>query len=78
MSETSIYIIIHSLCNDYFQKTISTKTLNQGYGAVRKLDFFKWAIKFDSFTPSITLYLISCDYYISCNGHRSVMVGANE
>ena len=42
MNETSIYIMYtHDLCNDYFQKTISTKTLNEEYGAVSKLDFFK-------------------------------------
>ena len=79
MNETSTYIMYtYDLCNDYFQKTVSTKTLNQEYGAVRKLYFFKWTINFDSFTPSITLHLISYVYYISCNGHRSAMVGTNE
>ena len=29
------------ICADYLQKTISAKTLNQEYGAVRELDFFK-------------------------------------
>ena len=45
MNETSTYIMYtYDLRNDYFQKTISTKTLNQEYGAVRKLDFFKCII----------------------------------
>ena len=30
MNETGIYIMYtYDLCNDYFQKTISTKTLNK-------------------------------------------------
>ena len=79
MNITSIYrMYTYDLCNDYFQKTISTKILNQEYGTVGKLYFFKWTINFGSFTPSITSHLISYVYYISCDGHRSAMVGSNE
>ena len=42
MKITSIYrMYTYDLCNDYFQKTISIKILNQEYGTVRKLYFFK-------------------------------------
>ena len=42
MNVTTIYsMYTHDLCNDYFQKNISTKILNQEYSAVRKLYFFK-------------------------------------
>ena len=79
MNATSIYrMYTYDLCNDNFQKNISTKILNQEYGAVRKLNFFKWTINFDSFTPSIKSHLISYVCYISCDGHRSAMVGSNE
>ena len=38
MNVTSIYrMYTYDLCNDNLQKNISTKILNQEYGAVRKL-----------------------------------------
>ena len=66
MNVTSMYsIYIYDSCNDYFEKTISIKILNQEYAAVRKLYFFLSAkiINFDSFTPTITSYLIGYVYY---------------
>ena len=42
MNVTSLYsTYTYDLCYDDFQKTISTKIVNQEYGAVRKLHFFK-------------------------------------
>ena len=70
---------MHMICAmTIFLKNYINQILNEEYGAVRKLYVFKWTINFHSFTPSITLHLISYVYYISCNGHRSAMVGTNE
>ena len=78
MNVTSIYrMYTYDLCNDNLQKNISTKILNQEYGAVRKL-YELWTINFDSFTPRIKSHLISYVCYISYDGHRSAMVGSNE
>ena len=66
----------YDLCNDYFQKTI-TKILNQEYGAVRKLYLNAKTVNFDSVLPPshhISLVMLT----ISCEGHRSAMVGPNE
>ena len=42
MNVTNLYsMYIYDLCNEYFQKIISTKILNQEYGVVRKLYCFK-------------------------------------